>query len=503
MKPNWSNISDAVFHYAAINPDRVAVTDGRHTIRYQTLAQLVGQAAMYLKNLGLKQGVPVGVVLRNHVEHVVLSLAIFRIGAVLVELPVDISAAEFAARITRFNILASFVEPDGPSSPAPIGIRIGAGWLDDLGALSGDARADATADELRLIVVSSGSTGTPKGIITTQAQRMARSMTHQRLFADFWTVVDPGNLLLIEPPSLAFFAQFLTNQLLLGGTIVLLPKFSLAVEVTAAIAAWRDAICPILPGTARSFIYCATRPEILLPHVRALISAGMPLAGHEKAVLLERVSPQVHELYGSAGFGSFSHLTPADAASHPNSCGRAVTGPGLEIELVDDNDKRVGPSQEGRLRCRGGNMSTGFFNPEDNQRGAEMFADGWYYPGDVLLRDEEGYFYMRGRSDDAFVAGDLMVYPSEIEDIITRHPEIAEAVVVGRPAASGGIELGAFLVVRNSLAHEAVVAHCTAHLPEMKRPRFVLYVEQLPRTGNGKIDRPALKQAAINLMVQR
>ncbi|OYV38636.1 MAG: hypothetical protein B7Z80_09500 [Rhodospirillales bacterium 20-64-7] len=107
---------------------------------------------------------------------------------------------------------------------------------------------------------------------------------------------------------------------------------------------------------------------------------------------------------------------------------------------------------------------------------------------------------MRGRSDDAFLAGDLTIFPPEIEDVITRHPDIEEAVVVGRPNKSGGSDLVGFLVVRNGLNHEAVVTHCMANLPPLKRLHMVFYLDAIPRTGNGKIDRPALKQSATRLV---
>ena len=152
------------------------------------------------------------------------------------------------------------------------------------------------------------------------------------------------------------------------------------------------------------------------------------------------------------------------------------------------------------MRVRGSHVSLGFFNPDDNQRGAERFVDGWYYPGDILQRDEAGFLYMRGRSDDAFLAGDLTVYPPEVEDVITRHPDIEEAIVVGRPNQSGGSDLVGFLVVRNGLNHEAVVAHCMTSLPPAKRPLMIFYIDAIPRTANGKIDRPALKQSAMRLV---
>ncbi|MDR3522453.1 MAG: class I adenylate-forming enzyme family protein [Acidocella sp.] len=500
MKTSWQNISDAVFHFAEHQPDHAALIDGDRTFSYRDLAVLVSQTSVYLKNMGLKLGYPVAIAMRNNAENIILSLAVFRIGAVLVALPPDISDQALAARIDAFKIIASFTDPDGPSSSAPIAVRVGTNWLADIGQISGDARADAQAGELRLIIVSSGSTGIPKGILTTQEQRMLRAGTYRSFFDDGWTVASPGNLLLPAPPSMSFYGQFLVIQLLLGGTVVLLPKFDSGVDLAKAIAACTDAICPIVPNMARSFIACAPTDAILFPNVRALIPGGLPLAGHEKLALVRCVSPNIHEIYGSGGFGAFAHLGPDDILKHANSVGRAVSVAGNQVELVDWDDKPVAPGVEGRLRVRGTHVSLGFFNPEDNQRGAERFANGWYYPGDVLQRDEVGYLYMRGRSDDAFLSGDLTIYPPELEDVITRHPDIEEAVVVGRPNDVNGADLVGFFVVRNGLDHEAVVAHCRTNLPPAKCPKMVFYLDAIPRTGNGKIDRPALKRAAMRLV---
>ncbi len=499
MTSKWHNISDTVFHYADLHPNRLALVDGTRTISYKALAQLVRQAAVYLTQLGVKQDLPVGVAMSNSAEHIVLSLAILRVGAVLIELPADMTGFDLAARVARFDIIATFVDAGGPASSAAVAVRVPPNWFDEIGMLKGDFRAVSSAEVLRMIVVSSGSTGIPKGIVTTQAQRMARVAAWSALLHDRWTLADPGKLILPAPPNMAFFSQFLLNQLVMGGTIIVLPKFTIASQLAQAIGDGADAICPIVPGMARGFLSCATGPDLLFPNIRALISAGLPLSGHEKLDLVKRVTPNIYETYGSGGFGAFCQLRPGDIHTHANSVGRPIAVPGHQFELVDDQGHPVPPGVEGRLRCSGPSMSAGFYNPEDNQRGAEHFADGWYYPGDILQRDEAGYFYMRGREDDAFVAGELTVYPTEIEDVIMRHPDIAEAAIVGRPAKLGGIDLAGFIVGQNGLQHEAVVAHCMANLPPAKRPRMIFYLDALPRTGNGKLDRPALKEAAIRL----
>ncbi len=499
METPWINISDAVFDHAKRKPESLALIDGGKRLSYGEVAALAGKASAYLKMLGIGPADRVGISLTNSAEHVILSLAVMRIGATLVELPAELSAEEMAARVQKFGISASFADAGGTASPAPVSLRISRRWLEDIAPLAGDARFDGPADEMRMIVVSSGSTGIPKGIVTTQRQRILRAATYQSLFGEAWSPERPGILLQPAPANMSLFGQFLTIQLLLGGPVVLLPKFSQAVDLVQAIASWEGTICPVVPGMARGFLNCADERGVLFPAMRAMVCSGLPLAGHEKLAVIRKVTPNFHEVYGSGGFGAFSHLSPAEMAAHPNSVGRPVTAPGNEIEIAGADDQKAPPGVEGRLRCRGVNASIGFFNAEDNARGAEKFAGGWYYPGDVMQADAAGYLYLRGRADDAIAAGPLTIYPPEIEDVLMRHPGVAEAVVVPRPNQAGGVDLIGFIVARPGLLHEDVTAHCNSHLPPVKRPKTLYYLDAIPRTGNGKIDRPAVKQAALKL----
>ena len=502
LETPWINISDAVFDHAKRRPDSLALIDGGKRLSYGEVAEFTGKASVYLKTLGIRPKDRVGISLTNSAEHVILSLAVMRVGATLVELPAELTAEEMAARVQKFGITASFADAGGTASPASVSLRIRRRWLEDIAPLTGDVRFDGPADEMRMIVVSSGSTGIPKGIVTTQRQRILRSATYQSLFGTAWSPESPGILLQPAPANMSLFGQFLTIQLLLGGPVVLLPKFSQAVDLAQAVASWEGTICPVVPAMARGFAACADGTRILFPAMRAMVCSGLPLAGHEKLAVLTKVTPNFHEVYGSGGFGAFSHLGPAEMAAHPNSVGRPVTVPGNEVQIAGADGQKAAPGVEGRLRARGVNASIGFFNAEDNARGAETFAGDWYYPGDVMQADEAGYFYLRGRADDAILAGPLTIYPPEIEDVLMRHPGVAEAVVVPRPNETGGVDLIGFIVARPGLSHEDVTAHCITNLPPVKRPKAVYYLDAIPRTGNGKIDRPAVKDAALRLAAQ-
>jgi long-chain acyl-CoA synthetase len=121
---------------------------------------------------------------------------------------------------------------------------------------------------------------------------------------------------------------------------------------------------------------------------------------------------------------------------------------------------------------------------------------GWYYPGEVAMRDAAGFLFLQGRAADAIHLATRRLFPQEIEDALTRHPYVAEAAVVGKPGPAGE-EPVAFLVTRPGFSHADLAAHCLSVLAPDCRPKRLYYLDALPRTGNGKLDRPALQAEAV------
>jgi acyl-CoA synthetase (AMP-forming)/AMP-acid ligase II len=492
---SFENVSDCVFHHAARTPSAPALIGGRETISYGALATLVGQASLYLGAQGVKAGDRVGIALINGIDRVVLSLAVMRIGAVPVELPLDIQAPALAAQVTRFAMTATAMEAGGPGSPARIALTIGVGWRDELSRYSGDARYGGDPGGLRLMILSSGSTGTQKGVVITHRQRAFRSAAYANS-AGFYRAEDPGTLVLAAPANTSLVSQFLATQLMLGGATVLLPTYRYLIELVHELASCEDAICPIPPSIARGFLNHAGPSGMLFPKMRALAVSGQPLASHDKLALVERVTPNLYDVYGCAGFGLLAVIGPGEITTLAHSVGRPVTPPGVTFEIVGPDAKPVRPGAMGQLRVRGPAAALGFFHPEDNERGTERFVDGWYYPGEVAAIDKAGYLVLKGRIADAMQLGDETLYPQEIEDVLTQHPHVLEAAVVGRPGAQGE-DMVAFVVGKSGFRHQDIDAYCRGKLPVNKRPKYLYYLDQLPRTANGKIDRPALRATPL------
>jgi acyl-CoA synthetase (AMP-forming)/AMP-acid ligase II len=493
----FENVSDCVFHHAAHSPQAPALIDGSETITYGALADLVRQASIYLASQGIKAHDRVGIALTNSIERVALALALMRIGAIGIELPTETTAETYAALVARFAMHATLVEPGGPNTSAPITLTIQVHWRAEVATLTGDARYHGDPADLRIISLSSGSTGLPKGLVCSHQHRIVRSrMTLGSV--DFYNAHDkPAPLVLAAPASTNLVWGMMICHLFQGGPVVLLPTYRLMIDLVREVARWDDAIFPVPPGLANLLLAHAGPNGALFPRMRALISAGQAVAPHLKQTFSQRLTPNVFEFYGSGGVGLLTCIGPKEAAEHPHSVGKPVSYPGVEVEIAGADGQALPQGSIGQLRVRGPNTAISFFNPEDNFRGNERFEGGWYYLGEIASINRDGYIILEGRIADAIKSGGQITYPPEIEAVMTQHPDILEVAVVGRTADQGGEDIVAFVVGRNGFNHQNIIAYCQANLPVAKRPRYIFYINEMPRTGNGKINRMALKTAPL------
>jgi len=489
----YTNLSDAVFAHAAQRPQAPALACGDDILTLAELATTLGRAATWLAEQGVHPGDRVGLALPNNADRVILSLAAMRLGAVVVELPPGLDVRTLAARATSFTLAAVAVEVQTPVLPGTRLLRIGPNWRARLPAQEAPRYAGDSA-ALHTITLSSGSTGQPKGIIVTHRQRMLRAAAYLEALSNAWGPEHPATLLLLAPAATSLLTQFLAIQILLGGLTVLIPPQSELRILAPEMAAWKNAICPMPPGLMQRFLGMPDAPRPMFPLMRALITSGQPMGKRQKREVMATLCPHLFDIYGASGAGIIAVAGPGVVASRGETVGRPA--PGAELQIVTPDGQPVPAGVAGALRLRGPRVSTGFCNAEDNLRGPEHFEDGWYYPGEVASVDHDGLLTLHGRAADVIRLAARSLYPGEVEDALTTHPRIAEAAVVGCPGPHGDDEPVAFIAGRGGLRHEEVVAHCRALLPPDARPKRVYYVSALPRTGNGKIDRPALKAQA-------
>ncbi len=231
-----------------------------------------------------------------------------------------------------------------------------------------------------------------------------------------------------------------------------------------------------------------------LSSLRACVSAGEALPADIFRRWRERTGTLILDGIGSTE-ALHIFITNTIQDYRPGTSGRPV--PGYEARIVDEEGRPAPTGETGRLFIRGDSTATHYWN--NPLRTAETMVDGWLNTGDTYLRDEDGYYVYCGRSDDMLKVGGIWCSPVEIEGRLIEHPRVLEAAVVGRADADGLIKPEAFVVLNDAgdvsdILAEELLEHCRSGLARYKYPRWINFVEDLPKTATGKVQRYVLRR---------
>jgi len=215
-----------------------------------------------------------------------------------------------------------------------------------------------------------------------------------------------------------------------------------------------------------------------------LFSTGAILHAEERDALMGNVSPYYLNFYGSTDGGGATALFWTDPPDAAASVGRPVFG--AEIDIVGDDDLSLPPGEVGRIRYKHPGTASGYYN--DAEASKEAFRDGWYYPGDLGWRNADGYLFLAGRAKDMIIRGGVNIYPAEIEHVLSQHDDVIESAVVAWPSREFGEEIAAFVVARDDKADADVLLNwCRENLARYKLPREIFFIDDLPKSGVGKV----------------
>jgi fatty-acyl-CoA synthase/long-chain acyl-CoA synthetase len=230
--------------------------------------------------------------------------------------------------------------------------------------------------------------------------------------------------------------------------------------------------------------------------MRIMIANAAPWSYALKQQYVATFPPEsLFEVYGSTELGVNTILRPEDQLRKPGSCGKEA--PLVEIRLYDETGRIVtgtGPDATGELFVRSSSVFADYYKQHDKFE--EDHRDGFQTVGDIAYRDDEGFLYICDRKKDMIISGGVNVYPAEIEAALEQHPDIYEAAVFGIPSEEWGESVHAVVVKRpgSDLDDDGVVAHAREHLAGYKVPRTISWMDELPKTGSGKILKRELRQ---------
>ncbi|OQW32914.1 MAG: long-chain fatty acid--CoA ligase [Nitrospira sp. SG-bin1] len=541
--PEWT-VPDLLRHSADRFPDSPALLFYGTCISYRELDDLTTRFARGLRHLGVSQGDRVAIMLPNIPQAVIAYYGILKAGAVVVPTNPLYVEREIQTQLTDaggktmvvLDLLYSRVRAVKEATTLPERIIVtgvqdylpffkklfypikawfAKRWVsvekapcvyDFLGLLHIDSTVNSTdhfADlplvrpiDLAQLQYTGGTTGTPKGVMLTHHNVVVNTLQGRYWSPDFR---EGQEIFLGAIPFFHCYGLATCQNLAIatGCPIVLLPRFH-ADEVIKVIHAHR---ITMFSGVPMMYSMIVEHPDVSrydLRSLRVCLSGASPLPADVQGRFENLTGARISEGYGLTEAGPTTHCNPLLGEHPPSSMG--LPFPDTEARVVDPDTglEEVPEGETGELIVRGPQIMLGYWNKEDETRA--VLRDGWLYTGDLVRRDDRGYFYFVDRKKDIIKSRGETVYPREIEEVLRQHPAVSDAAVVGVADHDYGEIIKAYVVAKpeSHVTEETLITHCAGLLARYKIPSSIEFRHELPRTVIGKVLRRAMRAEAAH-----
>lgn len=507
-----ANLGRLLSDVARRMPDRPGLVWREAGWTWAEIDRRVDAMAAALAGLGLGHGDRVLVQARNCNQMFESAWVCFRLGAVWVPVNFRLTPGEVAFQANHSGARAmiydhGFAEHadaarESSSSLAHLiaieAPRAGEHRYDDLVAAhlgAAVAAAPVRYDDMAWFFYTSGTTGRPKAGVLTHGQ-MAFVVNNQ--LADLMPGLAATDAsLAVAPLSHGAGVHAMVN-VARGAKTVLMPDSSLDADVAwRLIEAHRVTNMFTVPTIVKRLVEHPAVDRYDHSSLRFVIYAGAPMYRQDQKAALGKLGPVLVQYYGLGEVTGAVTVLPRELhvlddgpAARAGTCGYARTG--MEIAILDPAGARLDPGAQGEICIRGPAVFAGYYN--DPEANAKALADGWFHTGDLGHLDAEGFLYITGRASDMYISGGANVYPREAEEVLLRHPAVAEVAVLGVPDPKWG-ESGVAVVVPARPASEAeLLGWLDGRLAKYKWPRRVVFWEALPTSGYGKVPKHLIRQ---------
>jgi acyl-CoA synthetase (AMP-forming)/AMP-acid ligase II len=505
--PSGLGIAQVFRQSARLYADRVAVQaeDGTK-LTYRQLDALSDRVAAFMMRRGVMPGTRIAVLSDPCPEYVAVNIACAKVGVTAVGLNTRFTSSDVAycvqdsgARVVFFDpvhgdvlsgidddcIVELSLRPSSPASALSLADAVdsvGEGSVPELG----------TPDDIHTIIYTSGTTGRPKGAMISQAAAAVRAL---RLVSWFGLSRDDAFLGWL-PLFHTGGEEPLNATLLSGGRYLTFRRADpdlLVRSVDDGGGSWSF----LLPGMFAEFLDAAAARRSQLAGFRFGGGYGNLLPTRLIDDLVDR-GPVFYDLFGQT---EASLLIASNRIDTPGETAwRKQPAPLLDVRIVGEDGTEQAIDEPGECVVRGPSVMSGYLNQPEATR--EVFAGGWLHTGDILKRNEDGTLKFADRKKYLIKTGGENVYPAEVESVLTSHPSVAEACVVGVADDRWGETVKAFVVLRPGHKQDpaALDAHCRVGLAGFKRPRLIEFIdtESVPRSATGKIIRNELAKRPVD-----
>ncbi|GAS89295.1 long-chain-fatty-acid--CoA ligase FadD2 [Mycolicibacterium brisbanense] len=498
------------------HPNRTAVIDDDGELTFGELDKAAHAVANGLLTMGITGGDGVAILARNHRWFLIAVYGAARAGARIILLNSEFSGPqikevaeregakviiyddEYTAAVAQAEpelgkLRALGTNPDSANSSASADGEEPQPSTDetlaDLIARSSGSPAPKVTKHSSIIILTSGTTGTPKGANRSTPPSLAPIggvLSHVPFKA--------GEVTSLPAPmfhALGFLHG--TIAMMLGTTLVLRRRFKPA-TVLADIEKYKVTAMVVVPVMLSRILDALdqTSPKPNLSSLRIVFVSGSQLGAELATRALKDLGPVVYNLYGSTEIAFATIARPKDLSINPATVGPVVKG--VRVKIFDDNGNEVPQGEVGRIFVGNTFPFEGYTGG-----GGKQIIDGMLSSGDVGYFDEHGLLYVSGRDDEMIVSGGENVFPAEVEDLISGHPEVVEATALGVEDKDWGARLRAFVVKAEgaTIDEDAIKTYVKDHLARYKVPREVVFLDELPRNPTGKILKRELRDIEV------
>jgi len=467
-------------------PERPALALGKRPVRtYREMASRVARlAANFSEKFFLQKQDRVALAMKNCPEFYEVLFACWHAGLTAVPMNAKLHPKEFAYILENSGAKLCFVTPELEAAvPGGIAIR-------EIETFPGEAAAPAEVepDDVAWLFYTSGTTGVPKGAMLTHRNMLFQT---QAYFADI-DKLHPGDAAL-HPAPLSHGSGLYGLPHFAAGAVNVIPEsghFEPA-EIFDLLEHWPNASFFAAPTM---LVRLLASPAARTPQkLKTITYGGAPMYVADCLRAIELFGPRLFQLFGQGeapmtitGLPQIFH----EKKQHLESCGLPRTG--CEVRIFDADDQELRAGEVGEIVTRSDCVMKGYWkNP---QASARALRGGWLHTGDVGSVDRQGFLTIKDRSKDMIISGGANIYPREIEEVLLRHPAVAECSVVGRPHAEWGEEVIAFIVKKSSVGIDELDSLCLDNIARFKRPREYRFVEALPKNNYGKVLKTELRK---------
>ncbi|MGA8943467.1 MAG: acyl--CoA ligase [Thermoactinomyces sp.] len=479
----------------------------RKSLTYSELKDWSDSLAKAMVEMGLKKGDRVMILLPRLPEAYISYMACLKAGLVVMPGSEMLRPGDIAYRLRHAGAIAVIAyhqladrveEAERQANPLRVKIILGsnrAGWIPfhDLKGIASTPLPQTKEDDMAFLSYTSGTTGNPKGVIHHHSWAIA----HQQTTTEHWLDIRPGDVVwaTASPGWAKWIWSPFMSTLGAGATAFV---YHGAFDAKKYLQLLENEKISVLCCTPTEYRIMAKQDGLaeLKLHLRSAVSAGEPLNREVISIFQKYFNLKVRDGYGQTE-NTLLVATLKNMKEKPGSMGKPT--PGNIVAILDEDGYEVAQGEVGHIAVHRSSpaLFKGYYN--DPERTKQAFIGDWYLTGDRAKRDEDGYFWFEGRSDDIIISSGYTIGPFEVEDALVKHPAVKECAVVASPDEIRGSIVKAFVILKEpEQAGDDLVQELQEHVKNLtapyKYPREIEFVRDLPKTASGKIRRVELRE---------